>query len=140
MSEHEVVTTDAEIEAALERTKLQDNEPLARTVEHIPDLNLLIVGLSNGRRLVFPIEDLQGLGEATRKQIQNYELLGRGTGISFPDLDVDLYVPALIEVVYGNRRWMAHLGKKGGRARTEAKRRAAQANGAKGGRPKRAIA
>jgi hypothetical protein len=140
MAEHEVVTTDAEIEAALERTKLQDNEPLARTVEHIPDLNLLIVGLSNGRRLVFPIEDLQGLGEATRKQIQNYELLGRGTGISFPDLDVDLYVPALIEGVYGNRRWMAHLGKKGGRARTEAKRRAAQANGAKGGRPKRAIA
>jgi len=52
---------------------------------------------------------------------------------------VDLYVPALIEGVYGNRRWMAHLGKKGGRARTEAKRRAAQANGAKGGRPKRAI-
>ena len=140
MAEHEVVTTDAEIEAALERTKLQDNEPLARTVEHIPDLNLLIVGLSNGRRLVFPIEDLQGLGEATRKQIQNYELLGRGTGISFPDLDVDLYVPALIEGVYGNRRWMAHLGKKGGRARTEAKRRAAQANGAKGGRPKRTIA
>jgi hypothetical protein len=140
MAEHEVVTTDAEIEAALERTKLQDNEPLARTVEHIPDLNLLIVGLSNGRRLVFPIEDLQGLGEATREQIRNYELLGRGTGISFPDLDVDLYVPALIEGVYGNRRWMAHLGKKGGRARTEAKRRAAQANGAKGGRPKRAIA
>lgn len=140
MAEHKIVTTDTEIAAALERARLHDGNPLAQTVEYIPDLNLLIVGLSNGRRLVFPIEDLQGLGKATHKQIQNYELLGRGTGISFPDLDVDLYVPALIEGVYGNRRWMAQLGKKGGKAKTETKRLAAKANGAKGGRPRRAAA
>jgi hypothetical protein len=140
MSEHEVVTTDAEIEAALENSKPHDSDPVAQSVEHIPDLNLLIVGLSNRRRLVLPVEDLQGLGKATHEQIQNYELLGSGTGIGFPGLDVDLYVPALIEGVYGNRRWMAQLGKKGGRARTEAKRLAAKANGAKGGRPKRAFA
>ena len=140
MAEHKVITTDAEIEAALKRAKTHDNDPRAQTVEHIPDLNLLVVGLSNGRRLVLPIEELQGLGNATHKQLQNYELLGRGTGISFPDLDVDLYVPALIEGVYGNRRWMAQLGRKGGRAKTEAKRRAARANGAKGGRPARAAA
>jgi hypothetical protein len=136
--EHEVVTTDAEIEAALERAKIHDGDPLAQTVEHIPALNLLIVGLNNGRRLVLPVEDVQGLGNATDEQIQNYELLGRGTGIAFPDLDVALYVPALIEGVYGNRRWMAQLGKKGGRAKTEAKRKAARTNGAKGGRPARA--
>jgi hypothetical protein len=140
MAEHEVVTTDAEIEAALKKAKLHDGEPRAQTVEHIPGLNLLIVGLSNRRRLVLPIEDVQGLGKATHKQIQNYELLGRGTGIGFPDLGVDLYVPALIEGVYGNRRWMAQLGRKGGRAKTEAKRLAARANGAKGGRPARAAA
>jgi hypothetical protein len=137
MAEHRVVTTDTQIEAALERAKLHDSDPRAQSVELIPDLNLLIVGLTNGRRLVLPIEDLQGLGKATHKQIQNYELLGHGTGISFPDLDVDLYVPALIEGVYGNRRWMAQLGKKGGSAKSVAKRRAARANGAKGGRPPR---
>jgi hypothetical protein len=69
-----------------------------------------------------------------------YKLIGRGTGISFPELDVDLYVPALIEGVYGNRRWMAQLGKKGGKAKTEAKRIAARANGARGGRPARIAA
>jgi hypothetical protein len=89
---------------------------------------------------VLPIEDIQGLDGATLSHIQNYELLGNGTGISFPDLDVDLYVPALIEGVYGNRRWMAQLGKKGGSAKTEAKRRASKANGARGGRPRRAAA
>jgi len=135
-----VVTTDAAIEAALARSGAHDNAPRALTVEHIPALNLLIVGLSNGRRLVLPTEDVQGLGAATHQQIRNYELLGRGTGISFPDLDVDLYVPALIEGVYGNRRWMAQLGRKGGSARTEAKRLAAKANGAKGGRPAKVAA
>ncbi len=140
MAKHEVVTTDAEIEAALERAKLHDRDPRAQTVEHIPDLKLLIVGLSNGRRLVLPVEDLQGLGNATHEQIENYVLLGRGTGISFPGLDVDLYVPALIEGVYGNRRWMAQLGRKGGSAKSEAKRRAAKANGVKGGRPPRTAA
>ena len=140
MAEHEVITTDAEIDAALERSKLHDSDPRALAVEHIPALKLLIVGLSNQRRLVLPIEDLQGLGNATHKQIQNYELLGHGTGISFPDLDVDLYVPALIEGVYGNRRWMAQLGRKGGSAKTEAKRKAAKSNGAKGGRPARTAA
>ncbi len=140
MAEHEVVTTDAEIEAALVRAKAHDREPRALSVEHIPALKLLIVSLSNQRRLVLPIEELQGLGSAKRKQLENYELVGRGTGISFPDLDVDLYVPALIEGVYGNRRWMAQLGKKGGKAKSEAKRLAARANGAKGGRPRRALA
>jgi len=140
MTKHEVVTTDAEIEAALERAKIRPSEALAETVEYIPDLRLLIVGLNNGRRLVFPIEDVQGLGAATPAQLRNYKLLGHGTGISFPSLDVDLYVPALIDGVYGNRRWMAQLGKKGGSAKTEAKRRAAQANGVKGGRPKRSVA
>ena len=140
MAEHKVITTDGEIEAALETAKLHDREPRALNVEHIPDLNLLIVGLSNQRRLVLPIEEVQGLGKATHEQMRMYKLIGRGTGISFPELDVDLYVPALIEGVYGNRRWMAQLGKKGGKAKTEAKRIAARANGARGGRPARIAA
>jgi hypothetical protein len=140
MAEHRVATTDAEIDAALKAAKQREGDPRAKGVEHIPALRLLIVELTNGRRLVLPIEDIQDLGTATHKQFQNYELLGSGTGISFPDLDVDLYVPALIEGVYGNRRWMAQLGRKGGSAKSDSKRRASKTNGAKGGRPPRAIA
>ena len=140
MSEHQVVTTDAEIDSALQRTSVHDVVPHALRVEHSPELNLLIISLSNGRRLILPTEDVQGLEHANHQQIQNYELLGRGTGISFPDLDVDLYVPALIEGVYGNRRWMAQLGRKGGAVKSEAKRRASRSNGSKGGRPKKTAA
>lgn len=140
MVEHRVVTTDAEIDAALDQAKSAGLQIVARTVEYIPKLNLLLVGLSNGRRLALPVEDVQGLKGATHARLANYELLGGGTGIRFPELDVDLYVPALIESVYGNRRWMAQLGRKGGSAKTAAKRRAARANGAKGGRPRRVAA
>ncbi len=40
LAEHGAVTTDAEIEAALERAKLHDGDPLAQTVEHIPGLKI----------------------------------------------------------------------------------------------------
>jgi hypothetical protein len=76
---------------------------------------------------------------ATAKQLQNIEILGRGTGINFPDIDAGFYVPSLIEGVYGNRRWMSELGKRGGSARTEAKQIASRANGAKGGRPRKVV-
>ena len=135
-----LITTDGEIDAALEQAKLLEDEPLAQTVEHNQKLNILIVGLSNGRRLVLPVEELQGLEDATHKQLQNYELHGSGTGIGFRDLDADFYVPDLIEGVYGTRRWLATLGAKGGRAKTVAKRKAARANGKRGGRPKKQVA
>jgi hypothetical protein len=139
MAEHKVVASKAQIEEALERAKLGAREPLARSVQYIANLNLLIVGLTNGRRLMVPIEDIQGLVEGSPAQLQNHELLGGGTGISFPEIDVDLYVPALIDGVYGNRRWMAQLGKKGGTSKSDAKRRTARTNGAKGGRPKKQV-
>lgn len=140
MAKHQVTTTDAEIDAALGRATRLEGELVATAVEHIQDLNLLIVGLSNGRRLVLPVEEVQGLERATHEQMRHFELLGGGTGISFPELDVDLYVPALMEGVYGSRRWMAELGRKGGVTKSAAKRLASRANGAKGGRPKKAVA
>ena len=140
MAEHQVMTMDAEIDDALMRAQLHDQDPRAIKVEHVADLNLLIIRLNNNRRLVLPLEELQGFEAATYEQLSHYELLGCGTGISFPDLDMDLYVPALIEGVYGNRRWMARLGKKGGSVSSNAKRRAAIANGTKGGRPRKVTA
>jgi hypothetical protein len=135
-----IITTDAESKAVFETAELHDDDPRAQTVEYVPDLELLIVRLSNRWRLVLPIEDMQGLGEVTTKQLQSYMLLGRGAGIRFLELDVDLHVPALIEGAYGDRRWMAQLGSKGGRAKTTAKRQASRANGAKGGMPRKVVA
>jgi hypothetical protein len=58
--------------------------------------------------------------------------------VHFPKLDVDLYIPALLEGFLGSRQWMAaQIGKLGGQASTEAKSAAARENGKRGGRPRK---
>jgi hypothetical protein len=101
-----------------------------------PGLDLIILKLNDGRRHVIPRELLQGLESGSSKQIANVEIIGRGTGLHWPDLDADLYVPALLRGVYGTRRWMAQIGRNGGLAKSLAKKKAARANGSLGGRPK----
>lgn len=132
-----VVITDSEIDRAIARARRLRREPLVTEVEYksAPGLDLLVLKLSDGRRHVIPREDLQGLQSATKEQISRIEILGGGTGLHWPELDVDLYVPGLLRGIYGNRQWMAKIGRRGGLATSAAKKRAARANGKLGGRP-----
>ena len=134
-----IATTDAEIDRAIQRAGRLRNEPLVTAVEYKPGpgLDLIILQLSDGRRHVIPRELLQGLESGTRKQIAHVEIVGRGTGLHWPDLDADLYVPALLRGVYGTRQWMAKIGRSGGLAKSPAKKIAARANGSLGGRPRK---
>ncbi len=136
---HEIVTSDAEIDRAIQRAKNLRDEQRVTEVEYRPGpgLDLLILKLGDGHRHVIPREDLQGLQTATKEQIARVEILGSGTGLHWPDLNVDLYVPGLLQGVYGNKKWMAQIGRSGGSVRSAAKKRAARANGLKGGRPRR---
>lgn len=134
-----IVTTDAEIDRALEHAKSLQGELRVTEVEYRPGagLDLLILKLSDGRRHMIPREDLQGLQSATKEQIARVQILGKGTGLHWPALDVDLYVPSLLRGVYGNKKWMAEIGRNGGSVKSAAKKRAARVNGLKGGRPRR---
>jgi hypothetical protein len=100
-------------------------------------LDLLILKLNDGSRRAIPRENLQGLQTGTKDQIARVEILGGGTGLHWPDLDVDLYVPGLLRGIYGTKKWMAEIGRSGGSATSVVKKRAARANGLKGGRPRR---
>jgi hypothetical protein len=134
---HAVATTDAEIDRALERARDLPIEPRVLAVEYRPGpgLDLFVLRLSDGRRHVIPREDLQGLHSATRSEVAGVRILGNGTGLHWPALDVDLYVPALLRRVYGTKSWMAKIGRNGGLVKSLAKKKAARANGLKGGRP-----
>jgi hypothetical protein len=139
MGRHKIVTTNAEIERAIEHAKNLRGEPHVTEVEYRPGpgLDLLIFKLSDGHRHVIPREDLQGLQSATKEQIAQMEILGNGTGLHWPALNLDYYVPSLLRHIYGTRRWMAEIGRSGGSVRSAAKKRAARVNGLKGGRPRR---
>lgn len=135
---HKVVTTDAEIDRAIEQARKLQSEPRVMGVEYRPGpgLDLLILKLSDGHRHLIPREDLQGLRSATKEQITRVEILGHGTGLHWPALDLDLYVPGLLRRIYGTQNWMAAIGRSGGSVKSAAKKRAARANGLKGGRPR----
>jgi hypothetical protein len=139
IARHRIVTTDAEIDRAIERARIRRGEALVTAVEYRPGpgLDLFILKLSDGSRHVIPREDLQGLQSAAKDQVARVEILGGGTGLHWPALDVDFYVPGLLRGVYGNRKWMAQIGRSGGSVKSAAKKAAAQANGLKGGRPRR---
>jgi len=134
-----VVTTDAEIDRAIARARRLREEPLVKGVEYRPEpsLDLVILKLTDGSRRMIPREDLQGLEMGTPQQLARVEIVGGGTGLHWPELDADLYVPALLQGIYGTKLWMAKIGSRGGSATSTAKKRAARANGKLGGRPRR---
>jgi hypothetical protein len=63
-------------------------------------------------------------------------IIGNGTGLHWSALDLDHYVPNLLGQVYGTKRWIAEIGRKGGTAKSPAKREASRVKGMKGGRPR----
>jgi hypothetical protein len=138
IARHKIVTTEAEIDHAIEHAKSLESEPRVTEVEYRPGpgLDLLILKLKDGHRHVIPREDLQGLQSATKEQIARVEILGNGTGLHWPALNLDHYVPSLLRRIYGTKRWMADIGRSGGSVKSVAKKRAARANGLKGGRPR----
>jgi hypothetical protein len=142
MATHEVITTDTEIDQALNDAQNLQAEPRVAEVQYKsgPELDILILKLSDGHRHLIPREDLEGLQGATPEQIAQVEVLGNGTGLRWPALNLDHYIPSLLQNVYGTKRWMEQIGLRGGSIKSAAKRRSSQANGLKGGRPRLAAA
>jgi hypothetical protein len=96
------------------------------------------IQLANGIVIGLPVAQTQGLETASTKALSNIRISPSGYGIHFPKLDVDLYLPALLEGIFGSQAWMAERGRKGGQASTKAKQIAARENGKLGGRPRKA--
>jgi hypothetical protein len=98
----------------------------------------VVIELNTGLVLTFRPQDVEGLSAAPIQALGKIQISPSGLGVHFPELDVDLYIPALLQGFLGTQRWMAaQLGKSGGLACTPAKAAAARANGKLGGRPKK---
>ena len=123
-------------DAAMRRgTAAQSREPRAASVRHDRKLDRIIVEMTNGCTFAFPPRLAQGLEDATDAQLAQVEILGAGTGLHWEDLDVDFSVAGLLSGIFGTA---AHMARRAGQATSPAKAAAARANGAKGGRPRKA--
>lgn len=137
-----VVTTDAEIDAAIAQANIYEMyRPKAVAAAYRAKDDTFAIKLATGVELAIPRRLLQGLADADPRLVAKVEIDDHGSALHWEALDVDHYVPGLIDGVFGTRKWMSECGKIGGLAKTPAKRAAARANGRKGGRPrKRAVA
>ena len=67
--------------------------------------------LSNGIQVAIPRVLLQGLEHAKPEQLRKIEIEGPGSGLHWPALGIDHYIPALLDGVFGTHQWMSELGK-----------------------------
>lgn len=67
---------------------------LAENVEFTD--NDMVVSLIDGRQVSVPLVWFPLLVNATKSQLENFELLGDGEGIHWPEIDEDLSVAGLL--------------------------------------------
>ena len=135
-----VEITEVDVAAAeAQMTERRAATPYAVGASYDRRIGRVRVELSNGVELAFPPRLAQGLESARPADLATIDISPTGLGLHFPRLDADLYVPALLEGVFGSPAWTAaRMGRTGGRASSPAKAAAARANGRRGGRPRRA--
>jgi hypothetical protein len=133
-----VTTSDREINEAIARAKAQEPHVIRVTkVAYRLNGDLIVLLLASGVQVAVPRAMLQGLEHAKPDALRKIEIEGPGTGLHWPALGVDHYIPGLLAGIFGTRQWMAQLGRKGGNMRSPEKAAASRRNGQKGGRPRK---
>ena len=69
-------------------------QPQAQNISYTDES--IIVELVDGRTVSAPLVWFPRLSHATKKQLDNWELLGDGEGIHWPDIDEDLSIIGLL--------------------------------------------
>jgi Protein of unknown function (DUF2442) len=127
-------------ESRLERARAKGNDLVKHRAVAVAAryrAGMILVELSSGVEVHFPVRLAQGLEHGSPKELSDIQIEARGLGLHWPKLDVDLYVPNLLQGVLGTRKWMAEIGKLGGSVTSAAKAKASAENGKLGGRPKK---
>jgi hypothetical protein len=119
---------------------LEARIPRAVSAHYDRKTGRIVVHLSSGLIVSFSPTDAEGLEDAQPSQLKEIQISPSGFGIYVPALDVDLYVPGLLEGFLGSKAWMAsRLGQMGGQSRSKGKQAASRANGKLGGRPRKSV-
>jgi hypothetical protein len=125
-----------QFEAAKKRGDQQRAEYSAAQAHYERSTGRVVVSFPTGVQVSFEPQKAQSLERATPDQLEVIELSPSGLSLHFPEVDGDVYIPALLHNVLGSEDWMSQLGKMGGAVRSERKASAARLNGKLGGRPK----
>jgi hypothetical protein len=131
-----------ELQATIDRARvtgqtLDETEPRAIKAWYAADTDRIFIELNTEIIMGFPSQRLQGLEDATPRQLAEVEVTPSGYGLHWESLDVDLGVPELVAGLFGSKAWMSELGRQGGKSKSAAKAQASKENGKSGGRPRK---
>ena len=133
-----MAVTETEFQKAKDRMQALRESGYAVSARYDRRSSRVIVGLNTGVQIAFPVRLAEGLADASADDLADIEISSAGLGLYWPRLDMDVYVPALLQGVFGTKSWMARqLGAAGGHVRSLAKVAASRTNGRKGGRPRK---
>ena len=141
MAETDVTAKDRERYArARTRGEARAHDPSAVVeARYDPDGDVIDLKFGGGGSMAIPRTAVPGLQRASAFGLGSILVSPAGDALFWPALDVDVYVPGLVERAFGSRLFAAATGRRGGRTRSKAKAAAAKANGAKGGRPRKSV-
>ena len=136
-----VDVTDAEIDAAIARGKaFEQYAPRAVKATYCDSDDTIAIMLSTDVEILIPRRLMQGLKSANVSDVAKITILGPGSTLFWETLDVAHGLASLLKGIFGNRRWMSEIGRRGGSVRSDVKRATSRENGRKGGRPRKRAA
>ncbi len=110
----------------------------ATSVSYDRKTGRVMMELTSGFIFGFPAKAIPALAKATPDQLATVVLSPGGSGLHWEELDADLSIPGLLLSSVAHSQKLSELARVAGRARSPAKAAAARANGAQGGRPRKA--
>ncbi len=140
MTQHEI--TDAEYAAALAAGRVEgEGEVRAKAVRYVPDRDAIEILTTPNAGFLIPLQWIAALEEVPREDLAKLKIWPDGSAIELEDRDIHISVHGLMTAVLPAmlppRAVAAIFASRGGKATSAAKRSSAQANGRKGGRPRK---
>ena len=141
MTQHQI--TDAEYAAALAAGQTEaGTEVRAQAVRYVPERDAVEIVTTRNAGFLIPRQWIGALQEVPTEDLARLQVWPDGSAIELDDRDIHISVHGLMTAVLPamlpSRTVAAIFASRGGKVTSNAKRSSAQANGRKGGRPRKA--
>ena len=102
-----MIDPDEYTDAVQRGARRRKESPYAVRARFENERRRVIVTLSSQDEFTFYPAQVEGLEEASPRDLGQIEITPSGFGLHFPNLDADVYLPALMRGIKGSPDWLA---------------------------------